>query len=200
MMLLRSAALALLLLAACGDDPQQGAPSDSTAASGVDTARRLSSNLPSGRFELPTERTPAPNLWITLPEGYRVKNTGDATGDLFFVVHTEDPGLTDSTADSPAFMRIYVGPEEQRPFAGVETGEGERVMVAGQPLQWRIADEEPAGRARFLRRDIGSAGLFAQFSEELAKTPLHLHIFVAGVDSARVVALMNAAESISIVP
>jgi len=165
-----------------------------------DTSARLTTDLPPGRFQLPTSITPAPDLWITLPDGYQVKGASRMPDDLFFIVHTDDPGLEDSTAVTPGYMRIYVGPTPQQPFAGESTVAGERVLVAGQPLEWRLAEETIEGGGRYLKRDLRSADIFAQLSSELARTPLHLHVYVAGSDPARVAELMRSAESISIVP
>jgi hypothetical protein len=192
------------LLGACAEkagDPKvdidSAAHRDSIAH---DTSARLTTNLPPGRFQLPTAVTPAPDLWITLPDGYQVKGTSKLPDDLFFVVHTDDPGLEDSTAVTPGYMRIYVGPKSQQPFTGEKTVDGERVLVAGQPLQWRLAEEKLEDGRTYLKRDLRSADIFTQLSSELAHTPLHLHVYVAGSDPARVAGLMKAAESISIVP
>jgi hypothetical protein len=204
-------ACALLALAACDDEPREtrprGSSSDTAATDGAatdtaasDTTPRLTSDLPPGRFELPTQVTPAPNLWITLPDGYRVKGSSRLPDDLFYIVHTEDPSFDDTSAVTPGFMRLYVGPRPQKPFEGETTTPGERVLVAGYPLQWRHAEEKLEDGRTFLKRDLATADFFARFSPELAETPLHLHVYVAGVDAERVAALMKSAESISIVP
>jgi hypothetical protein len=203
-------ALLLVAVASCSDEPRQPVRGADTTVAGdrgdTDAARdstsdsTVATNLPSGRFQLPTKVTPAPDLWMTLPEGYRVKGASRLPDDIFFIVHTEDPGLEDSTAVTPGFMRVYVGPRPQRPFGGMNPTPGERVVVAGYPLQWRhIVERLPDGR-EYLQRDLGSADFFARFSPDLADTPLHLHVYVAGTDAKRVEALMKAAESISIVP
>lgn len=192
-----------LTLGACSERPDRSPAVDSLArrdSIARDTSARLTTNLPTGRFQLPTKVTPAPDLWITLPDGYQVKGASRAPDDLFFVVRTDDPGLADSTAVTPGYMRVYVGPRPQSPFVRQKTTDGERVFVAGQPLQWRLAEENLEDGRRYLKRDLRSADIFAQLSRELAETPLHLHVYVAGVDSARVAELMKAAESISIVP
>lgn len=194
----------VLTLSSCMEKPRGvDAVADSLArrdSIARDTSARLTSNLPPGRFELPTTATPAPNLWISLPEGYRVKGSSRAPDDIFFIVHTDDPGLEDSTAVTPGYMRVYVGPKEQHPFEGERTVDGDRVFVAGQPLQWRLAEETLPDGARYFKRDLRGGDILAQLSPDLAEARLALHIYVAGIDSARVAALMRSAESISVVP
>lgn len=198
--------LALVLtcmLASCGDDDSDLPDRDTSArprTAGVDTSARLTKDLPAGRFQLPTNATPAPDLWISLPDGYRVKGASDRIDDRFYVVHTKDPSLTDTSAVTPGFMLIYVGATRQNPFTSVKTKDGERVLVVGQPLQWRLAEDSLPDGGRYYQRDIGSHDIFARLSSKLASTPLHLHIYVAGSDSTRVADLMRSAESISIVP
>ncbi|MBC8144352.1 MAG: hypothetical protein H7X80_02135 [bacterium] len=191
-----------LAVISCADDVRDidAADSSKTRDGVVDTTTRLTQNLPSGRFQLPTQATAAPDLWITLPDGYRVKSASDSVDDRFYVVHTDDPSLTDSSTTTPGFMLLYVGRTEQRPFEGVKTTDGERVMVIGQPLQWRTASESTPTGGRYYQADIGSADVFGRLSSELARARMHLHIYVAGNDSSRVADLMRSAESISIVP
>jgi hypothetical protein len=203
-------AIAAGTLSGCGESPREASRQDSSAtiahdssnagATGVDTAARYSAKLPPGRFQLPTRVTAAPDLWITLPEGYRVKGASERTGDRFFIVNTNDPGLTDSTAVTPGFMRIYVGHDEQRPFEDVKTSEGERVLVAGFPLQWRLASESLPSGGTYRQAELSSGDFFSRFSPELSREALVLHVYVAGADSAKVGDLMKAAESLSIVP
>lgn len=196
-------ATALVTIASCSDETGQTVPADSTSvrdSSAVDTASRLTANLPPGRFQLPTRVSQAPDLWITLPEGYSVKPMDDDNDDRFFIVHSQDPTLRDTSAVTPGFMRVYVGPSEQRPFDGIATSEGERVMVIFQPLQWRLAEEVLGDSTRYYQRDLQSSGVFGRLSPELAKKRIYLHVYVAGSDSARVAELMRAAETLNIVP
>lgn len=192
----------LLALAACGDGRVEEQPDP---AAKPDTT--LTTDLPPGRFQLPTAHTPAPDLWITLPDGYQVKVTdrGRAQGpfDEFFIVDSEDPGLknpTDSTIVTPGFMRVYVGTMPQVGIDSATTGETKRVVIAGIPLEWKLASERlPDGRTYF-QREIKTRDFFAAISPELSKPPIHLHLYIAGADTAHIAELMRSAESIGLAP
>jgi hypothetical protein len=202
----------LLAVAACSQQEKPRTPEvappdeihrDGLATGGADNIRRdtvIRDNLPAGRFQLPTAHTPAPDLWITLPPGYTVRSVGKMPDDEFFIFRSDDPTLRDTSAVTPGFMRVYVG---VMPQTGVEPGEHpaeERVVVGGQPLLWRLWSERMPDGNTYYQREIKSGDFFAGISPELAKAPLHLHIYVAGRDSANVAALMRAARTISLRP
>lgn len=161
---------------------------------------RVKENLPSGRFQLPTLHTPAPDFWISLPSGYTVKITGRLPNDEFYIFRKDDPTLKDSTAISPGFLRIYVGVLPQSALGRGEAHGEEGTLLAGKAMVWKLWSDTLAGGGRFFNRELTSDDFFVSFSPELARSPLHLHVYVGGTDSARVADLMSAAQSLAVTP
>lgn len=177
------------------ETPKQGA--DSIAALRDTTLRR---NLPPGRFHVPTRHTPVPDFFISLPEGYMVKNLSRLPNDEYFVVRTDDPSLKDSAAVTPGFMLLYVGvkPQGSLPESGKFTT---RVVKLGTTdVEWKEWADTLPDRSLYHIHDISSSDYFRTALPELAKAPLNLHIYVAGKDTARVAELVRAVESLSFTP
>jgi hypothetical protein len=191
--------LLMVILTSCSDSekPEIRKPAaDSTKSS--DTV--LSHNLPTGRFQLPTRITPAPNLWITLPAGYTVKEAGKMPNDRFYILRDDDPSLTDSTAVTPGFMVVVVGISGRSGSDSVKTFTRKEVILGNYPTEWRMWTEGLPKGGSFYVREIVSRDYFARLSPELARAPLNLVIHIAGTDTARVSELMRSVETISIVP
>jgi hypothetical protein len=190
-----------LMVAVIACDEQGGAEGgDPTRVDSTKSDSVVSHDLPQGRFELPTAHTPAPDFYITLPEGYTIKNNSRMPNDDFFIVRLDDPSLTDSTAITPGFMRVYVGVNAQSGLDAARRYEERGVMIARMPVTWRLWSDTLPDRSAYYYREIASSDFFAPLSPELARSPLHLHIYVAGRDSARVAELLAAAETLSLAP
>jgi hypothetical protein len=188
-------AILTLVLGACKEPPK---PPEQTAKPAPDTVGKMSENLPAGRFQIPTKHTPAPDFFITLPKGYSVKNMSRMPNDEFFFIRSDDPSATDSTLVTPGFMRLYVGVNAQTAIGkGAKVSE-KNVMVGRVPMVWKLWTEPLPDGGTYYQREITSDDYFANFSRELAHAPLHLHIYVAGRDSAQVGELMTAASSLSV--
>ena len=196
--------LAIFVLTGCerSEPPKETATSrDDSAAAPKDSTAGLTKDLPSGRFQLPTAHTPAPDLWITLPKGYTVKNVGRLPNDEFFLIRDDDPSLTDTGAVTPGFLRIYVGVMPQSGLDSTVAATTRPIVIAARPLQQKIWSEElPGGKGRYYQREVTSSDFFSAISMELAKTPLHLHLYAAGSDSARVSELAATALTIGFAP
>jgi len=188
--------LAALLLGSCADAPKPAEEKPPAA----DTTKRLSQNLPPGRFQLPTRHTPVPDFYITLPQGYTVKNLSQLPNDEYFFVRSDDPSLTDRKATTPGFMRFYVGVRAQSALDPARKHTEENVLVGRTPLTWTIWTEKLDDGAPYYVREITSDDYFANLSPEFANAPLHLHIYVAGRDSGRVAELAAAAATLSMTP
>jgi hypothetical protein len=186
------AAVAIPWLAACNGDSRPVKPKP--------PAMRVKENLPSGRFQLPTIHTPAPDLWITLPSGYMIKLAGRLPNDEFYIFSKNDPTLKDSTASSPGFLRIYIGVLPQTAMSGRQAYDKKGVLITGRAVVWRLWTDSIPGGGHFYNREITSDDFFVPVSPELANAPLHLHIYVGGTDSARVADLMASAESLALTP
>jgi hypothetical protein len=187
--------VAALGIAACGG--RERGPSD-TATPKADTV--LKGELPSGRFQLPTRHTPAPDFFISLPEGYRVKLASRFPNDEFFIIRNDDPSLRDSAAVTPGFMRIYVGVKPQSAFDRKIEHTEHHVMIGRSLLTWYLWKEILPGGTPYFSREITSSDFYASISPELARAPLNLQIYVAGSDSIRVAELMRSAESLALAP
>ncbi len=185
-----------LLLGSCAEP----APKPAGEQPPPDSARTLSQNLPPGRFQLPTRHTPVPDFYITLPQGYTVKNLSQLPNDEYFFVRGDDPSLTDRQATTPGFMRFYVGVRAQSALEPARKHTEENVLVGKTPLTWKLWTEELDNGAPYYVREITSSDYFANLSPEFANAPLHLHVYVAGRDSGRVAELMAAAASLSMTP
>jgi hypothetical protein len=191
--------LLLVLIASCSDT---GKPEVETrVADSTDNSDTiLSRDLPTGRFQLPTSITPAPNLWITLPEGYTVKDAGKMPNDRIYILRSDDPSITDTSAVTPGFMLVNVGVNARSGSDSVRNFTRQDVIIGNYPAEWRMWTETLSDGSSFYVREIVSRDYFARLSPELARLPLHLVVHVAGADSGRVSELMHAAETMSIVP
>jgi hypothetical protein len=195
-----SALVALLAVSGCGDREADNAPKADTTrtadtSGGADTS--VSAQLPAGRFQIPTAHTPVPDLFITLPDGYTIRNVSRMPDDQFFIFRTDDPSQTDSTAITPGFMRVYVGVNPQTGLGSGQKHTEQNVMVSGFPLVWKLWTEKIPDGSDYYLREISSPDFFASISPELAKAPLNLHLYIAGRDSAQVADLMLAAQTLS---
>ena len=190
-------ALAVVVVAAgCGERKTPDTPQRKPKV--VDTTYRQ--NLPAGRFQLPTRHTPAPDFFISLPEGYTVKIQSRFPNDEFFIVRSDDPSLRDSTAVTPGFMRVYVGVRPQTAY-DPKIPHTERAVVIGRAvLSWKLWTETLPDGGTYYSREIASSDFYSSISPELARAPLNLHIYVAGRDSSRVSELAKAAETLAMVP
>ncbi|MCC7439242.1 MAG: hypothetical protein IT211_12175 [Armatimonadetes bacterium] len=187
--------VALLLLwgaAGCSDKPSHNEAPHDTA--------KLVKNLPSGRFQLPTKHTPAPDFWIELPPGYQVKFVGRLPSDEFYIFRSDDPTLTDSNATSPGFLRIYMGTVAQTGLGKntqfTETG----AQLMSYRTRWREWKESAEGEKKFYVAEIAAQDFFQSTFPDLKKTPLFLHIYIGGTDTTQVAALMAAAATLATTP
>lgn len=191
-----AAALLALLASSCGDSraPEKETP----APKPIDTT--LKENLPAGRFQLPTRHTPAPDFFISLPPGYEIKNRSRLPNDELYIISSDDPSLSDSTAITPGFMRVYVGVKPQSGFDRKLPHTEKNVMIGRSLLTWKLwSDTLPDGKPYHMR-EISSSDFYASISPELARAPLNLNIYIAGHDSTQVAELMRAAESLAMAP
>lgn len=182
-------------VAGCGD---RHAPDEKQQEPKLDTTYK--ENLPSGRFQLPTRHTPAPDFFISLPEGYTVKIKSRFPNDEFFIIRNDDPSLRDSSAVTPGFMRVYVGVNPQTALNPKIPHTERHLMLGRALLTWRLWTEPLPDGATYYSREITSSDFYASISPELARAPLNLHIYVAGRDSARVAELAAAAETLALAP
>ncbi|HVZ41394.1 MAG TPA: hypothetical protein VHI13_19090 [Candidatus Kapabacteria bacterium] len=200
---LAMAAVLCMLFAACGD--KGPAAKQSGGASGRDSVKApadttFRTNLPAGRFHLPTRHTPAPDFFITLPAGYTVKDLSHLPNDEYFFVRNDDPSLRDSTKITPGFMCFYVGVNPRTAIEkGMKYGE-QPATLCNTPVIWRIWTEKLPDGAPYFQREIASHDIFATISPELGRAPLHLYVYVAGSDSTRVAELMRAAGTLALSP
>lgn len=194
-----------LLSTGCGDPrPEEARSVDTASPAAADTATAAASEIPaarpSARFELPLDHNSAPYLYLTMPGGYQVHEKGGKNRDQYIINADRDPSLRDSTAITPGFLQIYVGRKEQ---SAVEPGmnyEERNVVIDGHPLTWKMWREPLPDGAPYYAREITTTDFFAGVSPELARAGLHLHIYVAGADSAQVAELMTAVQTMSLTP
>jgi hypothetical protein len=187
--------LLALPLAHCAD------AADETPAEKADTAAPLKTDLPSGRFQLPTRHTPAPDFWITLPTGYEVKSVGRLPNDEFYIYRSDDPTLRDSTAISPGLLRVYIGVNPQSGLGPGDRYQVDSVSIDNYETQWKIWTEKlPDGGTFYVREITADKDFFSRLSPDLANAPLHLHLYIAGSDSSRTIELAHAVETIATLP
>lgn len=193
---------ALLAVSGCGDrdagrDDLPKADTSGRADTLAADTSVVAAELPAGRFQIPTAHTPVPDLFITLPDGYTVRNLSRMPDDQFFIFSSDDPSQTDSTAITPGFLRVYVGVNPQTGTREGQKQAEQNVVVSGIPLVWKLWTEKLPDGSDYYLREISSSDFFASISPELARVPLHLHLYIAGRDSAQVAELMRAAQTLS---
>ncbi len=199
-------AVALLLLVGstgCGDTkaPERtDTDSASAARRRKDSLHVVSGKLPAGRFQIPTKHTPAPDLFISLPEGYSIKDGSRFPNDGYFIIRMDDPSIKDTSKVTPGFLRIYLGVNPQTALAPGQPHTERPILLSGHPLVWKLWDELLPDGGRYYGREIATNDFFAALSPELAKAPLNLHLYVAGSDTARVNELMRAVETLGLHP
>lgn len=187
-------AACLLLLSCNQSDPprQTGKPLDSTPT--------VKGALPAGRFELPLRNTPAPAMFVTLPEGYSIKDASAMPNDEYYIIRKDDPNLYDSNDITPGFLRVYVGTTPQSGLDSAGKFSEERVLLGSMPLVWKIWSEQLSDSIRYHSREITSSDYFASISPELARYPLYIHIYIGGRDTARIADLTAAVTTLSLTP
>jgi hypothetical protein len=198
-------ALLLLALALFGCD-DQSKPADGRDSTAADTSsvnqlpEQWRPPMEAGTYELPTLNVPVPNLWIDLPDGYRVKFTGRNPIDQFVFYTPSDRSLVDSSRPSDGMMIINMGAHMMPMKIDSALARSRNVMVLEQPLTWLLWSEALPRGGRSMHGAIQSNDIFGKLSPELADSTLYLQIYVSGADSARVSELMASVETLRFHP
>jgi len=197
--------VAALLLAACAErapSTGEGGTTRRTDSAAADTAHRtVADTLPAGRYQLRFHTRGVPDLFISLPAHYTIRDRGREGWDDLIMTAVDDPSLHSSTALSPGYLRLRTTrPEEiAQLMLPLATPDSADIIIAGRPVRW-MRGGEVNGAEVFHYARIESSDFFSALSPELAKSAPLLVVEVAGADSLRVAALISAVESIRFVP
>ena len=205
-----SVALLLLLVIGCTEQaPEEKHEAEvategdsilSIESEGTNGIVTLESGSTSGRVQLPTYRTPAPDLWITMPEGFSVRVDTMLTYDIMVVARNDDPLLDDSTRIPEGMLRIIVSDSAIRlPLPGKDIRE-QKSVVGDYPGIWRSSTVTiPSGEA-YVSYEMIADDYFARTSPEQEVKDLRLHLYIGGKDSVVTGQLLEAVTTISIKP
>jgi hypothetical protein len=123
--------------------------------------------------------------------------------DEFYVIDSHDPSLLhpgDTSVITSGFMMISV---EVKPQAGIEptllTIE-KRGLLGGVPIIWKTATDRLPDGGTYYMREVVTRDLFSVISPELARSPIHLHVYIAGSDPSEVDTLAGVAATIGFKP
>lgn len=192
----------------CSDSTPGGESdmADSAIVSGSggesDTGNAAAENTttPEGRVELPTYHTAAPNLWVTLPEGYGVRLDTTLPYDIIVISRNDDPLLVDSVQIPKGMMRITVSDQQiQFPPLGTEH-ESRKLMMGDYPSDWRHFTDLTNDGKTFYSYELRADDYFARTAPDDAVKRLRLHVFTGGRDSAVVETLLGVAQTLSVRP
>lgn len=207
-----AAALTLAGLPGCTERKpgEEGPSADSgvPGAAGADSAATgekegvvsVPTRTPNGRTELPTTRTAAPNLWITLPEGFSVRADTVLDYDILVISRADDPLLSDSSQVPYGMLRIVVGDTTVRVTPkNVKTARRNGV-IGEYPGEWIYYTGVIPGGTTYYSYELAADRYFAPLSPDREMKRLNMHLYIAGKDTAVISRLITAAESISTKP
>lgn len=210
--LVLAAALTLAGLPGCterkpgeeGPSADSGVPgaagADSAATGGKEGVVSVPTHTPNGRTELPTTRTAAPNLWITLPEGFSVRADTVLDYDILVISRADDPLLSDSSQVPYGMLRIVVGDTTVRVTPkNVKTARRNGV-IGEYPGEWIYYTGVIPGGTTYYSYELAADRYFAPLSPDREMKRLNMHLYIAGKDTAVISRLITAAESISTKP
>lgn len=210
--LVLAAALTLAWLPGCterkpggeGPSADSGVPgtagADSAATGEKEGVVSVPTRTPNGRTELPTTRTAAPNLWITLPEGFSVRADTVLDYDILVISRADDPLLSDSSQVPYGMLRIVVGDTTVRVTPkNVKTARRNGV-IGEYPGEWIYYTGVIPGGTTYYSYELAADRYFAPLSPDREMKRLNMHLYIAGKDTAVISRLITAAESISTKP
>lgn len=204
----------LVLLSAfligCSDQkPQDSQNHSDSVEPGVSDAPELlesgkitleKTSTPSGRTQLPTYRTPAPDLWMTLPEGFSIRADTMLNYDIMVVSRDDDPLLSDSTQIPMGMLRITISDSTillDLPGKHVREQDGNLGNYLGR---WRSSTFPLEDGGTYYSYEMAADDYFARISPENDIKSLHLHMYIGGKDSTVTERLRAAAATLSTAP
>lgn len=176
------------------------AVADPAAAGGKEGVVSVPTHTPHGRTELPTTRTVAPNLWITLPEGFSVRADTLLDYDILVISRADDPLLSDSSQVPFGMLRIVVGDTAIRVTPKNVKTAGRKGVIGDYPGEWVYYTGVIPGGATYYSYELAADRYFAPLSPDREMKRLNMHLYIAGKDTAVIDRLIEAAESISTKP
>ena len=197
-------------LIGCSDQKPQDSQdsSDSVEQSATNAPEPLESgkitlektSTPSGRTQLPTFRTPAPDLWMTLPDGFSIRADTMLNYDIMVVSRDDDPLLNDSTQIPMGMLRITISDSTiLLDLPGKHLGEQDGNL--GNYLgRWRSSTVSLEGGETYYSYEMAADDYFARISPEKDIKSLHLHMYIGGKDSTVTERLRAAAATLSTAP
>ena len=190
-----------------GDGQEQGSTVTSNAPDSGATTQLLpdsrQTETPSGRTQLPTFRTAAPDLWITLPEGFTVRVDTMFSYDIMVVASNDDPLLRDSTQIPLGMLRVTISDSTIRlPLPGKQAPERNVVLGALDNYLglWRSSTVALPDGTTYSSYEMAANDFFARIYQDREIKDLRLHLYIGGKDSVKTAQLLKAVESISIKP
>ena len=193
--------LLFLLILAAGCSEKVGDEKNESDAGNEMVDTTALTKLPAGRTELPTWNTPAPNLFITLPQGLAVRTDSGLAADRIVIYRKGDPALADSTLPPLGVLQVVVSrvTRDTTIPATKKTGTLKR-LIGSYPAVWHQYVDTTVQPSGYLMNVVEISDYFSSLGPDNEAAGLHLWIYVAGTDLATVRSLLLAAESISITP
>jgi hypothetical protein len=194
-----------ILLVGCDEKPIDRSVPDSTAQATTDDTAAGSNPIdttpttsPSGRTELPTINTAAPSLFVTLPDGYAVRNDTGLDDDILFIYRADDPLVQGDSASVPkGILRIVIGDTTIAMKAPGSRTEPYRSMVGSYPLEWRTSIEPIALQRKYYSYEGEIPSFFARYGDDATLSGLNLHLYVGGSDTSIVNQLLRVVATLS---
>lgn len=153
-----------------------------------------------GRFQIPLSKFVGTDLWITLPKNFAISPEASGNGSAFYIFDKSDPSLKDKSATVRAFARLQVTSKPPNGFAGQSDSTIENVVIAAQPLQWKVWEEKSPNGDKFYLRELNSPDFFAGVSPEQSQKHIALYIYLGGTDAAKIKELVVAVNTLSMKP
>ncbi|MCB0711755.1 MAG: hypothetical protein KDD67_05460 [Ignavibacteriae bacterium] len=199
----------LILLAICsllywgceekgGDSP--GA-SDTAAAEGkVPSDSSGVTKAPIGKTELPTWNTAAPNLFIDLPKGFAIRSDSGMKVDRIVIYRTGDSALKDLNRPPLGVLQIVLSDSSIGTTIPAKKIRTLNRLIGSYPATWHQYVDMTLGPSVYLMNVLEIPDFFVSLGPDSDAKDLKLWIYVAGTDSATVISLLRAAETLSIIP
>ncbi|MGE3800691.1 MAG: hypothetical protein AB7H80_06690 [Candidatus Kapaibacterium sp.] len=195
-------AVMAFLLVGCeeksGDIPEA---SDTAVSEGTGSSDSSGvTKAPIGKTELPTWNTAAPNLFIDLPKGFAIRTDSGMKVDRIVIYRTGDSALKDLNRPPLGVLQIVLSDSSIGTTIPAKKIRTLNRLIGSYPATWHQYVDMTLGPSVYLMNVLEIPDFFVSLGPDSDAKDLKLWVYVAGTDSATVISLLRAAETLSIIP
>jgi hypothetical protein len=147
------------------------------------------------RVRIVNTQTKAPDLEITLPEGFSVISEDRWQYDKFYIQDSRDSGETQR-----GLIQLDVTPSPLQSIRDTNKFERSRGSIAAEDVDWREARIVDESGVPIYQREMTQSTLLKNFRSPDGRGALVLHALVTGSDPKVVEQLTASVETIKVLP